>query len=483
MWSKEIVALMTDHDAQPRAKSFKKSFSDFFTPPRRVALSFLGVILVGAGLLALPISAKGEPLAFLDALFEATSATCVTGLSPFIVSDTLTVFGQLVLLLMIQIGGLGFMTLMAIFMLKIRSRLSLHDKIAMREMLNWENIADMKRILRNIVRYTFTFELIGAILLGFVFIPIHGWASGMFKSVFIAISAFCNAGFDVIGPTSLFPYHSSILVNVVVTALIVVGGIGFAVWFDVRHTVLHIYKRIRNKSPSHKIGHLLNTNTKLVLSTTGILLGVSFLLILIFEFTNAGTIGYLNGGDKVMVSAFQAVTLRTAGFSTVDFSALRQSTKFLMMLLMFIGGSPGGTAGGIKTTTFATLILAATKGVKGSVDISIFKRTIGGDVVRRSLTILFTNLAALVLGIGLLCVTESAAFVDIVFEAVSALATVGLTLGLTPHLTIAGKIVIILLMYVGRVGMMTLLISVTHRKAENLKHKGISYPKGNIIVG
>lgn len=460
-----------------------RSFSSFFTAPRKASLSFLAVILVGTVLLALPISSTGDGIGWINALFLSTSATCVTGLTPVVVAEDLTLFGQIIILLLIQIGGIGFITLMAMLLLKIRSRLSLKDKITMREMLNWSNMADLKTVLLRIFKYVFSFELIGAMLMAPVFIHTRGFGQGLFDAVFISVSAFCNAGFDPIGPASLIPYQSSVVVNLVAMALIFFGGIGYAVWMDVTHLVAHLIRRMKNREISHRISHLLNTHTKLVLATNFFLLVIPTVAIFAFEYTNDATIGTLSSGDKVLASSFQSVTLRTAGYATVDISAIRQPTAFLMILAMFIGGSPGGTAGGIKTTTFATLLITAVCGLFGKENVTVFKRVIPRETVRRSLTIFCANIGVLILGIGLLCITESQPFLNLAYEAASALATVGLTMGVTPTLTTAGKIIVICLMYIGRVGMVTLLISATTRKMGSAMAPHVNYPKGNIIVG
>lgn len=409
-----------------------RSFSSFFTAPRKVSISFLAVILVGTVLLALPVSSTGDGIGWINALFLSTSATCVTGLTPVVVAEDLTLFGQIVMLLLIQIGGIGFITLMAMLLLKFRSRLSLKDKITMREMLNWSNMADLKTVLLRIFKYVFSFELIGAVLMAPVFIHTRGFWQGLFDAIFISVSAFCNAGFDPIGPVSLIPYQSSVVVNLVVMALIFFGGIGYAVWMDVTHLVAHLIRRLKNREISHRISHLLNTHTKLVLVTNFFLLVIPTVAIFVFEYTNDATIGTLGSGDKVLTSSFQSVTLRTAGYATVDMAAIRQPTAFLMILVMFIGGSPGGTAGGIKTTTFATLLIAAVCGLFGKENVTVFKRVIPRETVRRSLTIFCANITVLILGIGLLCITESQPFLNLAYEAASALATVGLTMGVTP---------------------------------------------------
>lgn len=449
------------------------------SPAQKIALSFLLVILVGTILLMLPISNNdGKFFSFVDALFAATSATCVTGLVTVVPVEQYTIFGQCVLILMMQIGGLGLMTLMAIFILKLKHRLSMNDKIAMREMLNQKSVFDMRTFIFNIIRYTFVFEGIGVILFAIRLVPKYGIASGLFKSVFLAVSAFCNAGFDTLGANSMIDYAFDPLINITIMSLIVLGGLGFAVWFDIHDKVGPLFKR---EIGIKRFWRTLSLHTKMVLAMTSFLLVSVTLAIFLIERENMASIGSLPLNDQLMVSSFQSVTLRTAGFASIDLTTLHLATKFLMMMTMFIGGSPGGTAGGIKTTTFLVLVLFIYSALRSKEHPIVFKRTVSYEVISRTISIIALNVFVLMIGIFFLCLFENASLTELCFEAVSAMATVGLSLNLTPTLSVGGKIVIILLMYIGRIGITTLLISIV--KTTTGTKKAVTFPNGNIIVG
>lgn len=448
------------------------------TPSQKIAMSFLGVILVGAFLLCLPIANKNnswqDPI---NALFTSTSATCVTGLAVTTTIDQYNVLGQLVILALIQVGGLGLMTLVATFLLVIRSKLSLQHKIAMKEMLNQKSISDLKGFLIGICGYTLFFEGVGSILLMLVFVPEFGVINGIWKSVFISISAFCNAGFDIIGAASLAPYIKNPIVNFTVMALIVCGGLGFAVWFDGRDKLKKIFK---NKVPFKKAKHALTLHSKFVILTTLILIFIPALLILCIEWNNPSTLGNLNIFEKIQSSLFESVTFRTAGFATFDNGLMRPATKFLGMICMFIGGSPGGTAGGIKTTTIAVIIACVACRLRGKTRTEVYGRHISREIIVQATMIVVANVSVLFIGIFALSLTEPFDFSQICFEVTSALATVGLTTGITPHLSVFGKIVITLLMYVGRVGIMTTLMSFTGKHTFG---ESIELPEGHVMVG
>lgn len=449
-------------------------------PAQKIAVSFLFVIITGAILLMLPISNRDftffDPI---DALFTATSATCVTGLVTVVTYDQFNAFGQLVILVMIQVGGLGLMTLMASFILFVKSRLSMHEKLAMKEMLNQDKVFDMRKFLMDIIKYTALFESIGALLLSFQMIPEFGFLKGLWKSIFLSVSAFCNAGFDIIGNASLAPYVHNPLVCFTIISLIILGGLGFAVWFDLRDKLTPLFRR---EVTFKKFRKSLTLHTRLVLCMTAALILGTALLILLIEFQNTATIGDFTLPEKIMTAIFESVTLRTAGFATINYGGLMEATKFMMMLVMFIGGSPGGTAGGIKTTTFAVLILFIIATFKGKETV-VFKRTILKETIIHAMAIFAINIIVLLTGIFLLCLLQGDAFLDMAFEAVSAMATVGLSTGLTPHLNVFGKLIIISLMFIGRIGIVTLIMSVmrSHRKEGNVK--SLAYPSGNVIVG
>lgn len=458
------------------------SFFDFknFTPAQKIAGSFLFVIALGTVLLMLPIAHRDHQMySLIDALFTATSATCVTGLVVDVTVQEFTIFGQAVILMLIQIGGLGLMTLMAVFIVLLKSRLSMHEKMAMKEMLNQDQIFNMHRFLMDILKYTLLFEGCGMVLLALRFIPDYGLFRGLFKALFVSVSAFCNAGFDNLGSNSLMMYAHDPLVIFTVMALIVLGGLGFAVWFDLRDKLKLWLKR---EIKLEKLRKSLSLHTKIVLFMTFELIVVTAVVLFLLEFQNDGTIGTFSWWEKGLTALFESVTLRTAGFASINYAELTLASKFLMVLVMFVGGSPGGTAGGVKTTTLAVLVLFIIATLRGHIHTVMFRRSISRDIIVRAMSIFFINLLTMITGILLLCILEDKAFIDLVFEAASALATVGLTLGITSTLSVGGKVIIILLMFVGRVGITTFVMSlVSHH---NLKqHNAITYPNGTIIVG
>lgn len=460
--------------------TFLKSLYQQFSPARKIASTFLFVILTGAFLLWLPISNQnGDFFDFIDSLFIATSATCVTGLSTTAIATQFNVFGKLVVMVLIQIGGLGLMTLMALFVLAMKNRLSMKEKIAMREMLNKNNIFDMKSFLVDILKYTLVFEGIGFFILAIHLIPEFGFAKGGFHALFLAVSAFCNAGFDLFGSNSLIDYRGDFIMNTVIILLIILGGIGFAVWFDVRDKIRSVF---RHHMSIHKAVRTLSTHTKAALIMTLILIFGGALIFFLLEYPNPETFQNYTLGDMVFASLFQSVTLRTAGFATMDLATTTIATKFLMMVFMFIGGSPGGTAGGIKTTTFFVLCIFIYTMLKGKEHIKVFHRLIPKEIVIRATNVMTVNMLTLFSGIFLLCISDpQLGFMNLAFEAVSAMATVGLTLGITSSLSVFGKCIIIVLMYIGRIGITTLLLSMI--KMKRVDDRPIAYPSGNILIG
>lgn len=451
-----------------------------FTTAQKIASSFLLVILVGTILLMLPISHRDGLLYHpIDALFTATSATCVTGLVVDVTLQEFSLFGQIVIMGLIQIGGLGLMTLMAVFILLLKSKLSMNEKIAMKEMLNQDKVQNMHNFLFDILRYTLVFEVSGMLILSIRFIPEFGLFRGIFKAMFIAVSAFCNAGFDVLGTVSLGAYVHDPLVILTIMALIVLGGLGFAVWFDLRDKVKPLLLR---KTKFSKFRKSLSLHTRIVLDMTALLILGTAGLIFLLEFQNGNTIGDFTLPQQILTSVFESVTLRTAGFASVDYAQLTLASKFLMVLVMFVGGSPGGTAGGIKTTTVAVLIIYIICNLKGKAHTTVLKRTISMDIIVRAMGIFFINLFTLLTGIFLLCILEDHDFISLAFEAASAMATVGLTLGITSSLTLGGKIIIILLMFVGRIGITTFVLSLMTHGRKNSEN-AVAFPNGNIIIG
>lgn len=436
-----------------------------------IALGFLLIILAGAMLLTLPAASRsGEPTAFIDALFTATSATCVTGLVTVGTATHWSGFGQVVILLLIQIGGLGFMTLASVASFLLRRTITLRERLVMSTGLGLSENAGIVRLTRRVLLGTFAFEAAGAVLLSCRFVPQFGLGRGIRMGIFHSVSAFCNAGFDLLGTpdnpfSSLVGYVDDPLVNLTIMALIVIGGLGFFVWGDIWD------KRCLPR---------LSLHTKLVLVTTALLLVGGCVLTLVFEWNNPATLGPLSTGEKVLASAFQSVTLRTAGFNTIDQAALEGPTQALSCLLMMIGGSPGSTAGGIKTVSAAVLVLSAVSALRGRTSVSAFGRSIGVRSIMNAVTMMIVGGTLSLAGACVIAYIEGAPFGQCLFEAVSAFATVGVTMGLTPGLHTASHLILIVLMYLGRVGVLTLGVAVLMRHREPPK---LQYPEGNVMVG
>lgn len=446
-------------------------------PAQQIALGFLTVIFIGSILLSLPI-AQQIPTPYLDHLFIATSAVCVTGLSPLVVVETYTIFGQVIVILLMQIGGLSLMTFIALFMIAIGGRLNIHDKIVMQETLNRTSLADITKFIVFILKYTLFFELAGLILLATQFIPLFGLGEGLYKALFISVSAFNNAGFDILGAVSLQAYVSNPVINFTVMILIIMGGLGFSVWFDLQKSSSSILKKV----PLKRIFNQLKIHVKLVLIVTAILILSGWLFIFLAEYSNPASLGPLSLADKLMASLFQSVTLRTAGFATLDIGLLRPGTLVVMMLFMFIGGSPGGTAGGIKTTTMALVILYVITELRNKDSLVLFKKTISRDLLRRSVTILVLSLIIVFTGIVGLLFVQQGNPLAIVFEAVSAMGTVGLSMGITSSLNTWGKIIIIILMFIGRIGPVALAYTLKSNRVMRRANL-VEYPHGQVIVG
>ena len=436
-----------------------------------VALGFLIIILTGAVLLTLPISARsGEPTDFLDALFTATSATCVTGLVTVGTATHWSSFGQVVILLLIQIGGLGFMSLASIASFLTHRTITLRERMVMSAGLNLTENAGIVRLTRRVLLGTLAFEGAGAVLLATRFVPRVGLWKGIKMGVFHSVSAFCNAGFDLIGTpdnpfASLTGYADDVLVNLTIMALIVIGGLGFFVWGDIWDK-----RRFRR----------LRLHTKLVLITTAVLLCAGFALTLLFEWHNPQTLGTMPVQEKLLAASFQSVTLRTAGFNTIDQAALTGPSQAVACLLMMIGGSPGSTAGGIKTVSAAVLVLSAVSALRGRTSVAAFGRSIGVRGIMNAVTMMIVGGALSLTGACVIAVIEGAPLGQCLFEAVSAFATVGVTMGMTPGLHAASHLILIALMYLGRVGVLTLGVAVLMRHREPPK---LQYPEGNVMVG
>jgi len=438
-------------------------------PAQVMVLSFAGVILMGTLILMLPISSQSRVITpFINAIFTATSAVCVTGL---VVVDTGTywsVFGKTIILILIQIGGLGFMTMTTTLAILLGKKIGLRNRLVMQEALGKFSIAGVIRLTRYVILATISIEFIGALLLATRFIPLFGWKNGLYYSVFHAISAFCNAGFDLMGNyQGMTSFATDPIVSITIMVLIVIGGLGFIVLAE-----LSTFKTYRKFS----------LHTKIVLITTGTLIVGGFILILGLEFNNPGTIGNFTFGEKIVASLFQTITPRTAGFNTLDLNALSMPTRFIMMILMFIGGSPGSTAGGLKTTTVAIMFLSIIALFKGSEEINFANRRISKEVVTRSLGIVFISTIWIVTMSFLLIVFEPNRSLEaLMFESLSAFGTVGLSLGITPSLSIMGKVILAIMMFFGRIGPLTIVFALSNR-SNAAGRDLLRYPEGKIMV-
>lgn len=418
-----------------------------------ILIGFLTVILMGSLLLSLPISsASGNTTPFLDALFTATTSTCVTGLVVTPTVSSWSIFGQAVILVLIQVGGLGVITVMSTFMILIHKKIGLSDRLLLQDAFNLNSLSGLVRFVKKVVVGTLVIEAVGAILYMSVFIPDFG-AKGIWISVFTSISAFCNAGIDIISEDSLCSYALNPIINTVTCGLIVLGGIGYIVWWD----VIRVLKQKRYK----KIHFLksLTLHSKIAITLTLVLIFVGAILIFIFENNNPQTLKNYTLWQKIEVSLFQSVTTRTAGFATVPQENLTTASSLVCLLLMFIGGSPVGTAGGIKTVTFAVLIASAFASICNKDDVEIFGRRLTKQAVGKAIAVTCMSFIIMFVSTVLLSATTNADALDIVYETASATATVGLTRNLTASLTDIGKFVIIITMYLGRVGPISLAVA------------------------
>ena len=449
-------------------------------PAQVLVIGFFIIIVIGGCLLALPIASQNnQSIPFLDALFTATSAVCVTGLVVVNTYAHWTLFGKVVIICLIQIGGLGFMTLVSMIFVLLGKKITLKDRLIMQEALNQDTMAGVVKFTLHIVKGTFIVEGVGALLLATKFVPEYGFIKGIWYAIFHSISAFCNAGFDIIGYENLTPYRGSIIVNLTVMSLIILGGLGFGVWIDVFHGFK--MKRQSNKRFTWKqVFHRLTLHTKLVLVISSYLIVIGFVFFFIAEYQNVETLGLLSLKDKILTALFQSVSPRTAGFNTIALDGMKDASKLMMIILMFIGGSPAGTAGGIKTIAVGVLVICAISTIKGKDSTEVFERRIPAKAILRSLAVIMIALAV-VLGITMiLSFTEDAQFIDLLFEATSGFATVGSTLGVTPNLSFIGKIIIIIDMFIGRLGPVTMAVAIMIRQGN---HKSaIQYPEEKIIV-
>lgn len=441
-----------------------------FTPVQILALGFATVILIGAILLTLPISASdGKSTPFIDSLFTATSATCVTGLVTVDTGTHWSLFGQIVIILLIQTGGLGFMTFATFFVVMLGKRVSLKERLIMQEAYNAFSLQGIVKLMLAVLGITLTIEGIGGILLSTQFIKDYGWAKGIYYGFWHSISAFCNAGFDLIGEfKSITGYAENPVVILTIGGLIVLGGLGFAVISEVIHT-----RNLRR----------LSLHSKVVLLVTALLILGGAVLFFVFEYSNPGTMEPQSFKGKVLSSIFASITPRTAGYNSISTADMTMEGKFLTVILMFIGASPGSTGGGIKTTTATLIFMTVMTVIKGRDDVEIFKRRISKGLIYRAIAMTIISFTIVILVTMMLAITQKGefSFLTYLYEATSAFGTVGLTMGLTPSLTAIGKVAVLLTMYAGRVGPLTLALAFAHK--QHVSSSAIKYPEDKIMVG
>ena len=443
-----------------------------------LAAGFLGIILLGGILLWLPIS-NTRPISFVDALFTAVTSVCVTGLVTVTPEVQFTVLGKIIILILIQVGGLGIVACVTAFFLIMRKRISLKERIVIREAYSMDSLSGMVAMIIRILKGTFLVEGIGALFYAIQFVPEYGFAKGIAYSVFHAVSAFCNAGIDILGDSSLIPYAGNVVVNFTTIFLIILSGLGFLVWQDLLQNFKSLWKKEIN---GRKFFQKLRLHTKVVLVMTGILIVAGTLDFLILEYHNPGTIGTMSFGQKLMASLFHSVSTRTAGFATVPQGELTPATMFTTCFLMFIGGSPGGTAGGVKTTTIAMMILCCITILKNRKDVECFGRRVQWENIRIGICIVFLAFAILFTGTTLITIFEgNSSFLEILYEATSAIGTVGLSTGLTSGLCTTSKFVVMVMMYIGRIGPVTFVLAFASGKKTKDSHRQL--PVQGILIG
>lgn len=447
-----------------------KSSESKLAPAQLFILSFAFVILMGTGLLLLPEATTGKNISVVDALFTTTSATCVTGLIVVDTGSYFTLFGQIVILILIQVGGLGLMTVTTFFSLIFGRSMSVRESVFMSSTMNIKALSKVSNLIISTLILTLSFEFIGAILLNIAWAgKDFEWGSPTYYSIFHSISAFCNAGFSLF-PNNLEDYKGDFIVNITITSLIIFGGLGFIVIINILHFFrLHIFKKER-----------LSLHSKIVLIITAILIIVGALLVLATEWNNG--LAELPLSTKFMGAYFHSVTPRTAGFNTINMTNLTNACYFMTIIFMFIGASPGGTGGGIKTSTFGVFLGTIWAMLKNRTRVEIFKRSIPSDIVTSALLLTTLSLMFLSVFAFILLITEDAAPIHILFELFSAFGTVGLSAGITPNLTTIGKLVIIATMFIGRIGPLTMILAIGQIRQQR-KSAEYEYPEGSIIVG
>ena len=436
-----------------------------------VILGFLFIVLTGSILLSLPISsADGKAVPYVDALFTATTATCVTGLVTVPTVSTWSVFGQAVILVLIQVGGLGVITIAAGIMVLLGKRIGVNNRILIQDSFSLNSLSGIVKFINKVIIGALVVEAIGALMYMTVFVPEFG-LKGIWISVFNSVSAFCNAGMDIIAENSLCDYALNPIVNITTSALIIAGGIGFIVWWDVARI-------IKDKKKRHF--RFLTLHSKIAISVTACLIVSGMIAFLLFEYNNPLTIQEYSFAEKIEASFFQSVTTRTAGFATIPQENLTDSSAIVSLILMFIGGSPVGTAGGIKTVTFLVMIVTAISVIRNRRTANVFGRQIAEEAIRKAVGVFVMSFCVVAVSTILLSYVTNADFLDVIYETVSATATVGLTRNLTPSLNTSGKLIITIAMFLGRVGPISLAVALNKNKgSENI----VSNPVEDIVVG
>ncbi len=443
---------------------------------KEIVLSFFLLIVLGSILLSLPIANKVDPQPYINNLFVATSCVCVTGLTPFTIVDQYNLFGQIVMMILIQFGGLGLITFLYLTFFIFRRKVSLNSKIVFKEALNQDDLSKLPRLLKTIFYYTGIFELVGMVLLAIVFVPEYGLQTGVYYGLWHSISAFCNAGFDLLGNHSLMDYATKPFINIVMMVLIVAGGLGFIVALDI-----HDKRKKQKHFSMNRLFQHLALHSKIVILMTIALIVSGTVLFFLFEFENPDTIGELPIGDRILVSLFQSVTLRTAGFATVSIQACRNVTKLVMCIFMFVGGSPASTAGGIKTVTFALVLLNVLNIFHGNEETFAYNRRIKKRVLLRAQALFVIGITICLIGVIALSLSDvEIPFIDSLVEIFSAFGTVGLSADVTGRLTGVGKVIDIILMFVGRISPMSLTIFFAKRAYHS---HAINYTDEDVIIG
>ncbi len=448
------------------------------TSTQIIALGFLGAILVGTLLLLIPFAtAKGQQTDFVTALFTATTSICVTGL---VVVDTFShwsFMGQLIILILIQIGGFGVITIYSAVMMLMKKKFSLSTRLLIQDYYNLDSIQGLVRFLKRVIRDTLIVEGIGAVLYSVFFIPRFGFFKGIWVSIFNAVSAFCNAGMDVMGPNSLIDYQTHVPVNIITVTLIVLGGLGYVVWFDFVET---LKRSVRHRYSIRTFWNRLGEQSKLVFILTFFLLVSGTLFIMLFEWNNPDTIGNLSTGNKILVSFFQSVTFRTAGFATVPQESLTPATCLMGCIYMFIGGSPVGTAGGVKTVTIFVVLLNVFSFIRNRKETVVFDRSVSEKLIAKASAIVMSNLVLTMVLIIALVKVSGVPALSAAYEMFSATGTVGLSRGLTGSLNLAGRIVVMIGMYAGRIGPISMALFFSIRRSDK---NDIRFSSGHYIVG